>query len=208
MRWLFGSADPWSVGGGAGLGRADDAADGFAALGSGNFDTIRQGVEKLALSGHPQAAGGARRRCRRAGCMCARTMRCSSRPDAGSFLDATTGKPAPDVMASGVKQVRMNNPVRGEVEAALGSLRLFAPDPAARLDAAEAVFHSHDPAALPALDKALAKETDPTIRRRMEQARAAALLFSDNAKDADRLAAIAVIRAPRRSGQPSAAAIR
>ncbi len=36
-------------------GRADDADDAFAALGSGNFDTIRHGVELLAFSGHPQA---------------------------------------------------------------------------------------------------------------------------------------------------------
>ena len=84
--------------------------------------------------------------------------------DDGSFVDAATGKPAPDVMASGLKQVRMNNPVRGAVDAALGSLRLFAPDPSTRLDAAEAVFHSHDPAALPALDKALAKETDAGVK--------------------------------------------
>ena len=50
--------------------------------------------------------------------------------------------------------------------------------PATRLAAAEAVFHSHDPAALPALDRALAKETDAGVKLRMEQARAAALLFS------------------------------
>ena len=48
--------------------------------------------------------------------------------DDGSFIDAATGKPAPDVMASGLKPVRMNNAVRGAVDAALGSLRLFAPD--------------------------------------------------------------------------------
>ena len=46
----------------------------------------------------------------------------------------------------------MNNAVRGAIDAAMGSLRLFAADPATRLAAAEAVFQSHDPAALPALD--------------------------------------------------------
>ncbi len=85
-------------------------------------------------------------------------------------------------MASGLKPVRMNNAVRGEVEAALGSLRLFAPDAAARLDAAEAVFHSHDPAALPALERALSRESDAGVKRRMEQARAAALLFADDSQ--------------------------
>jgi hypothetical protein len=89
----------------------------------------------------------------------------------------------------------MNNPVRGEVEAALGSLQLLLGDSDARFAAAEAVFHTHDPAALPALNKAIAKETDPAVKQHMEQARAAALLYSTDATDADRLAAIATIRA-------------
>ena len=95
--------------------------------------------------------------CRMASCMSRADHVLFIKQDDGSFVDAATGKPAPDVMASGVKQVRMNNPVRGAVDAALGSLRLFATDPAMRLEAAEAVFHSHDPAALPALDKAIAQ---------------------------------------------------
>ena len=57
-------------------------------------------------------------------------------------------------MASGVKQVRMNNAVRGAVEAALGSLQPVRAAMRTRgSHAAEAVFHSHDPAALPALDQ-------------------------------------------------------
>jgi urea transport system permease protein len=175
-------------------GRADDADNGFAALASGNFDTIREGVEKLAFSGHPEAQ--AVLSALQAGRLYVRADHALFiKADDGSFLDATTGKPAQDVVVSGIKQVRINNPVRGKVEAALGSLRLLSTDPAARLDAAEAVFHSHDPAALPALDRALAREIDPTIKHRMEQARAAALLLSDDAKGADRLAAVAVIRA-------------
>ena len=39
------------------------------------------------------------------------------------------------------------------------------PDPVKRLSAAEAVFKSRDAAALPAVDAALAKETDPKIKR-------------------------------------------
>jgi urea transport system permease protein len=175
-------------------GRADDADDAFIALASGNFNTIRHGVELLAFSGHPQALAvlsalqASRLYVRADHALFIKT-------DAGGFLDATTGKPAPDVMASGVKPVRMNNPVRGEVEAALGSLQLLLGDSNARFAAAEAVFHSHDPAALPALTKAIAKETDPAVKQRMEQARAAALLFSDNATEQDRVAAVATIRA-------------
>jgi len=175
-------------------GRADDADDAFTALASGNFDTMRHGVELLAFSGHPQAL--AVLSALQAGQLYVGADHALFiKTDAGGLLDATTGKPAPDVMASAVKPVRMNNPVRGELEAALGSLQLLLGDSNARFTAAEAVFHSHDPAALPALTKAIAKETDPIVKQRMEQARAAALLFSDSATEQDRLAAVATIRA-------------
>jgi urea transport system permease protein len=174
---------------------ADPADEAFGDLASTNYDTIRHGVELLAFSGHPQAL--AILSAMQAGHLYTRTSDrvLFIKTDTGSFLDAATGKPAPDVMASGLKQVRMNNPVRGGVEAALGSLRLLSSDPSARMAAAEAVFHSHDPAALPVLDKALAKETDPAVKQRMQQAHAAALLFSTDATEKDRLAAVAIIRA-------------
>jgi urea transport system permease protein len=148
----------------------------------------------LALSGHPRAA--AILSALQANRLFARTTDKALfiKTDDGSFIDAATGEPAADVMSSGLKPVRVNNAVRGEVEAALGSLRLFAPDTATRLDAAEAVFHSHDPAALPALDRALQHESDAGVKARIEQARAAALLSADTAGEADRLAAIDVLR--------------
>ncbi len=168
-------------------GRAQSADDAFAALASPSFETIRQGVGMLALSGHPQAA--AILSALQANRLFARTTDKALfiKADDGSFVDAATGEPAADVMASGLKPVRVNNAVRGEVEAALGSLRLFAPDAATRLDAAEAVFHSHDPAALPALDRALRQESDagvkaahgagacrrPAVRRRCQRGRSA-----------------------------------
>jgi urea transport system permease protein len=174
--------------------RAQSPEEAFAALASPRFDVIRRGVETLALSGHPQAAAilsalqAGRLNARADGVLFIKS-------DDGTFIDAASGQPAPDVMASGLKQVRMNNPVRGAVDAALGSLRLFAPDPATRLEAAEAVFHSHDPAALPALERALAREGDAGVKRRIEQARAAAMLSAADTPEPDRLAAIAVLRA-------------
>ncbi len=174
--------------------RAQSADEALAALASPGFDAIRRGVETLAVSGHPQAASILS--ALQAGRLYARADHALFiKSDDGAFIDAATGQPAPDVMASGLKPVRMNNPVRGAVEAALGSLRLFAPDAATRLTAAEAVFHSHDPAALPALDRALAREGDAGVQRRLEQARAAAMLFAADIGEADRLAAVAVLRA-------------
>jgi urea transport system permease protein len=175
-------------------GHADDADEAFVDLATTNYDKIRHGVELLAFSGHPQAL--AILSAMKAGRLYAREADHALfiKTDAGGYIAAATGQAAADVMASGLKPVRMNNPVRGEVDAALGSLRLISPDASARLAAAEAVFHSHDPAALPALDKAIAKETDATVKQRMEQAHAAALLFSTDATEKDRIAAVAVLR--------------
>ncbi|HYZ21008.1 MAG TPA: urea ABC transporter permease subunit UrtB, partial [Rhodopila sp.] len=80
-------------------------------------------------------------------------------------------------------------------DAALGGLRLFDPQPGVRLQAAEAVFKSHDPAALAGLTRALAKEADPAVKRRMEQARAAVILSKPDSSEQDKLDAVAVLGA-------------
>ncbi len=164
----------------------------LAPLASTSFDDIRRGVEALATSGDPRAAPVLD---------ALQAGRLLLQPGGGLFIrnpddsvvDAQTGAPAPG--ASGLRPVRVNNAVRRAVDAAMGGLRLFSPDPAVRADAAEAVFKSRDAAALPALDRALAAEKDGGVRATMQQARAAAILATDGATDADRLAAIATLRA-------------
>jgi urea transport system permease protein len=175
-------------------GFAQSADEAFAALASPSFETIRQGVGMLAASGQPRAA--AILAALQANRLFVRTSDKALfvKIDDGAFIDAATGQSAPDVMASGLKPVRVNNAVRAEVDAALGGLRLFAPDAATRSDAAEAVFHSHDPTVLSALERAIAREDDAGVKRRMEQARAASVLFADKAGEAERLEAIDVLR--------------
>ncbi len=173
--------------------RAETGTDPLTGLSSGNFEQIAHGIDALALSGDPRAAAiiGALQ----AGRLFVRPDHALFiKTDEGGFADAATGQAAPDVMASALKPVRVNNAVRRAIDAALGSLRLFAADAATRKTAAEAVFTSRDPAAIPALDRALAKESDPQARRVMQQARAAALLSSSDASEADRLDAVAVMR--------------
>ena len=108
--------------------RAQSADEAFAALASPSFETIRQGVGMLAVSGHQRAT--AILSALQANRLFARTSDKALfiKADDGSFIEAASGKPATDVMASGLKPVRVNNEVRAEVEAALGSLRLFASD--------------------------------------------------------------------------------
>ncbi len=174
-------------------GRADSSDDALASLASPGFESIRQGVEALAVSGNPRAQpvivalqGGK--------LFVRQDKALFIKGDDGAFLDAATGQQA-DVLASALKPVRLNNSVRGAIDSALGVLRLFAPDAPSRLAAAEAVFRSRDPVALPALERAMVKETDPGVKARMDQARAAAILFLPDATEADRLNAVSTMRA-------------
>jgi urea transport system permease protein len=115
------------------------------------------------------------------------------RDKTNAILDAATGKPAADAPAD-PQNVRVNNRLRRSIEAALGGLTLMSADPAKRYEAAQAVFKSRESAALPTLDAALAKEPDGRVKRALSEARAAVILFQADAKESDKLAAVAVIR--------------
>ena len=165
----------------------------LAALTGPSFDDIRRGVEALAVSGDPRAAPvlealqAGRLLVQAGGGLFVRT------PD-GAIVDAGTGAPVSG-MPDGLRPVRVNNAVRRAVDAAMGGLRLFSPDPSTRAAAAEAVFKSRDAAALPALDRAIGAERDSSVRSAMQHARAAAVLATDDAAEPDKLAAIATLRA-------------
>jgi urea transport system permease protein len=185
----------------ASLAHADATDDAYGELSASaqsispaSFNSVRQGIEELALSGDPRAAVviGALQ----AGTLYANDDHVLFIQQAdGTYVDARSGEKAADVTDDDVKVVRVNNAVRGAIDAALGSLQMFSPDASTRLAAASAVFTSHDPAALPALDRALAKETDISVKRRMEEARAAAVLYAPDASQSDRMAAVATLRA-------------
>jgi urea transport system permease protein len=110
------------------------------------------------------------------------------------IAEAATGQAAAGAPAN-LRPVRLNNRLRRAVEAALGGLSLFAEDPGRRFDAAQAVFRSREQAALPALEGALAKETEPWVKTALAEARAAVVLNMSGASEADKLAAIPAIRA-------------
>jgi urea transport system permease protein len=113
---------------------------------------------------------------------------------AGDVFNAKTGEKAAGVNADALKKVRVNNGLRSAIDAAIGSMTLASPDPAKRIAGADAVFKSHDPKDLPAVDAALAKEKDPKAARALAQARAAILVLSADSPEADRLAAVSLLR--------------
>ena len=158
---------------------------------AGNFDHVRQGIEALTASGSPRAAPvlgalqGGHLAVADGGQLVIR--------GANGAQDAETGAPLPN--PGHLKPVRVNNAVRRALDAALGALRLQAPDAATRLAAADAVYRARDVQALPALNAALAHERNPAVRRVMEAARASTLLASPASSEADRLAAVKTLRA-------------
>ena len=174
-----------------GAGRAAD--DPFAPIAATNFDVVAKGVQALAVSGNPRVA--AVLDALRDGKLFAWKW---PRPDAplfirtaSGFVDARTGAvvsapPAP----VNLRRVIVNDSVRAAIESAESALGLFSPEPAARRKAAEALYRSADPAALPLIERALAREHDPGIAGVLHQASAAALLKSDTGAIAARLAAV------------------
>ena len=83
-------------------------------------------------------------------------------------------KPAPVA----AEPIGINNRVRRELSAALAALRLFSSERDVRWQAAQEVTRSADAKMLPLLDKALAAETDPEIKTRLQLAHAQASLGS------------------------------
>ncbi|MCX7891961.1 MAG: urea ABC transporter permease subunit UrtB [Burkholderiales bacterium] len=91
--------------------------------------------------------------------------------------DAVTGEAVSPLPAER-EDVIANNRLRREIGAALASLKLVSPDPRVRLAAAKELAQGADPAALPLIEKAAAKESDPGIRSLLEFSLAALELAS------------------------------
>ena len=99
----------------------------------------------------------------------------------GQLEDAVTGAPLASPPEA-LEDVMVNNRLRGEIDAALGSLRLASPVAAERLAAAQALFKDMDadaaPQRLPLLEAALQREQNAAVREALALARAAALAAS------------------------------
>jgi urea transport system permease protein len=168
--------------------RAED--DPFAGL-AGNYEEIRKAVHALAISGDTRAEPTIA--ALQSGALFAAPDKSLWIKQGETTLNARSG--VKGVPEGPLKQVRLNNAVRRAIEAAMGTLTLFSTDPGKRLKAAQALFAQPDAAALPTLDRALAKERDADVKRAMAEAHAAALLAKGDAAIPERLAAIAVLRA-------------
>jgi urea transport system permease protein len=168
--------------------------DALAQFTTDSFNDTIEGINGVVASGNPLAATviGALQEGRLL--FSAQAKRVFIKDKSDRLIDAATGQPVAGDAPADLSPVRLNNRLRRIVEAALGGLTLMAPDPGKRLEAAQAVLKSKDANALPALDQAIAKETEPKVKQALVEARAAVVLNLDSASDADKIDAIAVIR--------------
>jgi urea transport system permease protein len=172
----------------AGAQSFENAVARFAADSYGETEAA---IGEIATSGHLMAAGVIQALQDGRLLIDAAAKKVYLRDQAGKVIDAASGQPA-DPPAN-LRPVRLTNRLRRAVEAALGGLTLLAPEPHRRYEAAQAVFKSRDASALPTLDSAIGKEIDPGVKRVLEEARAAVILSLPEAKEADKLAAVAAI---------------
>ena len=107
--------------------------------------------------------------------------------DAGDtlkLLDPLSGADAGQATKGELEKIKVNNALRETINNAMSSLTLFSKDSMVRKNAALAVLKSGDATALPALEKAIAAETDVAVADTMKSAVAAATLKSDKPVEA------------------------
>jgi urea transport system permease protein len=174
--------------------RAGPYEDALAHFLADSFNDTLEGINGVAASGHPLAETVIS--ALQAGRLFFSTeqKQVYYKDTADKLFEAATGNTVAGAPPSDLSPVRLNNRLRGVIAGVLGTLTLLSPDPAKRLEAAQAVFKSKDPTALPALDQAIAKETIARIKRALIEARAAVILYLDSASDADKIDAIGVMR--------------
>jgi urea transport system permease protein len=86
------------------------------------------------------------------------------------LTDPLNGEEIGQAPSNQISKIRVNNRLRGIVRGVLGSLTLLNPDPAVRAEAADAMFKTRDKSGIATLEKALERETDDTVREKMELA--------------------------------------
>jgi urea transport system permease protein len=110
------------------------------------------------------------------------------------LLDPLTAEQVGEADKSEVSKVKVNNTLRRMIRDLVGSLTLSSADPAVRIAAADTMFKTPSADAIEPLDAAIAKETSPNVKLKLEQARASSVLVSDM-PEGDKLAAIELIGA-------------
>jgi urea transport system permease protein len=181
----------------AGIAAAADLAELVANLTIGGFGDRETAIKALAASGDARAAPILE--ALSAGRLYVRTadkVVVIGKADGRQLVltEAVTGKLAGTAPEDALERVRVNNRLRGVIDEAVGALTLMSPDPRMRRSAADSLFKQRNPAALAAVEHAMAAEKNPAIKRAFSEARASIVLASDEAPKNQKLEAITVVR--------------
>jgi len=175
--------------------RAAGLEEAIAHFATDDYGEIQDGIAAITESGDPRAASILEALQDGRLFYSAEQKKVFYKDLSGRLFDAVTAAPVAGGGPADIDTVGINNRLRRAIDAAFGGLTLMSPDPAQRYAAAQAVFKSREANVLPAVETAIGKETNARIRRALDEARAAIILNADDAGEADKLAAVAVIRA-------------
>ena len=115
--------------------------------------------------------------------------------DGEEAKDAATGQVVP--LPADAEDVVNNTRMSGEIEAALAAGKLSSPDASVREEAIDALANAADESKLPVIDKALAAETNPKLKARLNTVRAKSMLAStDTARRIEAAEALAALGNP------------
>jgi urea transport system permease protein len=170
----------------------EDLAAGLALIAKDSFNDTAAGIDAIARSGAPHAAGLIEALQDRRLLIDAANQKIYYRDAAGATRDAASNEVVAAPPAN-LSAARLNNRVRTAASAAMGALSLMNPDPARRLQAAQAVMKSRDPAALPVLEAAIAAEKDARIRSQLQLAWAAVIFVKKDSTEPQRLEAVSLL---------------
>jgi urea transport system permease protein len=171
----------------------EDLAAGLSLIAKDSFNDTIAGIDAIARSGAVHSAALMEALQDRRLLIDTVSQKVFYRDAAGAVRDAQSNEivAAPP---SDLTTARLNNRVRGAVNAALGALSLMHPDPARRIQAGQAVMKSRDPAALPVLEAAIAAEKMPGVHKELQLAWAAITFGKADAPLDKRLQAVAFLQ--------------
>ena len=142
------SSLPWALCfAGSAVANARTYEDALAGFTTDFFGDTAETIDALAATGDPRTGPLLEALKDQRLLYSAETKKVFIKDQSDKLIDAATGEavatPPPDI-----DNVRLNNRVRGLLDAALGSLTLLAKEPSRRLEAAQAVFKSRDASAV------------------------------------------------------------
>ena len=187
---VFGS---WMLAFAAGAAEPGKLEAGLARLSADSFSETDTAIGEIAASGAPTAFAVLEAAAGRRLYFSPSTKGVFYKDGKDQTFDALTGEAA-TAPPTDLSIVRLNNRLRGAVEAALGGLLMQAPEPAKRIEAANSVFKSRDAKKLPAIDAALASEKDEAVKAALLQAKAAILVTSSGGDEAAAVDAIGMLK--------------